>query len=217
MFKAHDVAKKQHRERAQPQSRKKWGLLEKKKDYRLRAQDFHRKQAHLALLRSKAAQANEDEFNYGMIKSKTRDGALVADRETSQSLSQDAVKLLKTQDEGYIRTLQQAEKRKVEQAKKSLLLPGQGKRTVFVEDETALQKWKPSKDKEPVGPHRRDLDKEVLDGLKELSSRIDREHDLEKLRQEVDLQRELMKRGDKKKLVDKNGNVSYKWKKVRKR
>ena len=105
MFKAHDIAKKQHRERHQPSDRKKWGLLEKKKDYRQRAQDYHKKQAHLALLKSKASQFNEDEFNYGMIRNKTRDGVLTKQRDTSQALSNDAVKLLKTQDEGYIRTL----------------------------------------------------------------------------------------------------------------
>ena len=216
MFKAHDIAKKQHRERHQPSDRKKWGLLEKKKDYRQRAQDYHKKQAHLALLKSKASQFNEDEFNYGMIRNKTRDGVLTKQRDTSQALSNDAVKILKTQDEGYIRTLENQEKRKVERAKEATFMPNLGNHTFFVDDERQLKKWKA-----PEGTAAEQLPDnfatEKLENLRELKKRISRSKELGKLRQEVDLQRELMKKGSKRKHVDKDGKVTYEWLNVRKR
>jgi len=215
MFKAHDIAKKQHRERHQPSDRKKWGLLEKKKDYRQRAQDYHKKQAHLALLKSKASQFNEDEFNYGMIRSKTRDGVLTKQRDTSQALSNDAVKLLKTQDEGYIRTLENQEKRKVERAKEATFMPNLGNHTVFVDDERQLKKWKAPEGTAEQLPD--NFATEKLENLRELKKRISRSKELGKLRQEVDLQRELMKKGSKRKHVDKDGKVTYEWLNVRKR
>ena len=60
-----------HRERAQPAAREKLGLLEKKKDYLLRAKDFHRKEKRLKAMRAKAAMKNPDEFYFGMINATT--------------------------------------------------------------------------------------------------------------------------------------------------
>lgn len=217
MFKAHDIAKKQHRERHQPTDRKKWGLLEKKKDYRQRAQDYHKKQAHLALLKSKASQANEDEFDYGMIRNRTKDGVLIKQRETSRPLSNDAVKLLKTQDEGYIHTLENQQRKKVERAKENILLPSSGKRTVFVDNEKQMKKWSNKNATTGGAETSEETQREKLAALKETKARIERQKELSKLRQEVDLQRELMKKGPKVKNVDGEGRISYKWLPVRKR
>jgi hypothetical protein len=48
------------------------GLLEKHKDYVLRARDFQRKQGALKQLRHKAAMRNPDEFYFAMQTSKTK-------------------------------------------------------------------------------------------------------------------------------------------------
>ena len=55
-----------HKERGQPLKRKKYGLLEKHKDYKVRAEDYHRKQKVLKSLHRKAELRNEDEFYFSM-------------------------------------------------------------------------------------------------------------------------------------------------------
>jgi U3 small nucleolar RNA-associated protein 11 len=67
------INRREHRERAQPASRvQKFGLLEKHKDYVLRARDYHRKQDRLNALRNRARNRNDDEFNHGMINAQTK-------------------------------------------------------------------------------------------------------------------------------------------------
>uniref|UniRef100_A0A2P2M400 U3 small nucleolar RNA-associated protein 11 n=1 Tax=Rhizophora mucronata TaxID=61149 RepID=A0A2P2M400_RHIMU len=68
------IPRRAHKERAQPHSRKKFGLLEKHKDYVIRAKAFHKKEETLQRLREKAALRNPDEFYFKMIKTRTVDG-----------------------------------------------------------------------------------------------------------------------------------------------
>ena len=63
-----------YRERAQPAARQHMGILEKHKDYKLRAQDYHRKEDALKKLREKAAFRNPDEYYFGMAHTKVEDG-----------------------------------------------------------------------------------------------------------------------------------------------
>ncbi|GAB0489310.1 hypothetical protein MMPV_000527 [Pyropia vietnamensis] len=68
--------RREHKERSQPAARaRKWALLEKHKDYKLRARDYHSKQARLAVLRNKAATRNPDEFYHRMARTVTDGGA----------------------------------------------------------------------------------------------------------------------------------------------
>ncbi|TID26471.1 u3 small nucleolar rna-associated protein utp11 [Venturia nashicola] len=106
------VQRRNHKERAQPLERQKWGILEKHKDYSLRAKDHNEKRRRLKVLKEKATFRNPDEFHFGMMSAKTIDGMKVGDR-GNKALSQNVVKLLKTQDAGYIRTtLQKTRKEK---------------------------------------------------------------------------------------------------------
>ena len=93
-------------------------LLTTAQDYSLRAKDFNEKKNRLKILRQKAAERNPDEFHFGMMSSKThRSGEKIADR-GNKPLSHDVVKLLKTQDAGYLQmTVQKTQlaRRKLEQ------------------------------------------------------------------------------------------------------
>ena len=97
------MARRNHKERAQPSHRQRLGLLEKHKDYVHRARDYKSKQDRIRKLREKAAFRNKDEFYWGMVKGKTKGGVALGDR-GNEALSADVVLLLKTQDVGYIRT-----------------------------------------------------------------------------------------------------------------
>lgn len=76
--------------------------MEKHKDYVHRAKDYKSKQDRIRKLREKAAFRNKDEFYWGMVKGKTKGGVAIGDR-GNEALSADVVKLLKTQDVGYLR------------------------------------------------------------------------------------------------------------------
>jgi U3 small nucleolar RNA-associated protein 11 len=110
------VQRRNHRERAQPQERAKWGLLEKPKDYKLRAADHKVKKRKIKALQQKAVERNEDEFYFAMMNSQGKGGIKVAKRGTENSgggkvLSGEVVKLMKTQDMGYLRTMLQQTRR----------------------------------------------------------------------------------------------------------
>lgn len=106
------VHRRNHKERSQPVGRAKLGLLEKHKDYVLRAKDHHKKRDMLKRLSEKAAMRNKDEFYFGMINSSTRKGVHQHAR-PSEVLDNDVVALLKTQDVGYVRAQIIAEKKRI--------------------------------------------------------------------------------------------------------
>lgn len=68
------IRRRTYKERAQPVSRKRFGILEKHKDYLLRAKAYHKKQDTLRTLKEKAANRNPDEFYFKMIRARLVDG-----------------------------------------------------------------------------------------------------------------------------------------------
>ncbi|TFK56706.1 small-subunit processome [Heliocybe sulcata] len=111
--------RRQHKERSQLAHRTRLGFLEKHKDYVLRARDYHSKQDRLQRLRQKAADRNKDEFYWGMIRGKTQAGVHIQDR-GNVALPVDIVKVLKTQDENYIRTMRTAGLKKIDKLRNQL-------------------------------------------------------------------------------------------------
>jgi U3 small nucleolar RNA-associated protein 11 len=91
--------RREHKERRQPKSRARLGLLEKHKDYVQRARNFHTKEAQLKNLKEKARLKNPDEFYFAMENSKTKNGIHQVDR---TNLAPEVVKLMKTQDYTYV-------------------------------------------------------------------------------------------------------------------
>ena len=115
---AAQAQRRTHRERSQPAYRKKFGLLEKHKDYVARARDFNKKKNIIKKLKGVADEKNPDEFYRGMIKSRVVDGKHQIHQDNT--LSHETVKLLKTQDANYINLKLQAERNKIERMKEVL-------------------------------------------------------------------------------------------------
>ncbi|GFP95001.1 probable U3 small nucleolar RNA-associated protein 11 [Phtheirospermum japonicum] len=107
------IPRKAHKERAQPHSRRRFGLLEKHKDYVERARAYHQKEQTIQKLKEKAAFRNPDEFYFKMIKTKTVNGVHRLASE-SNKYSKEELMLMKTQDIGYIQQKLQTEKKKIE-------------------------------------------------------------------------------------------------------
>ena len=123
------VKRKTHKERSQPEARRRLGLLEKHKDYSERTRDYHRKKEKIDVLKRKAAQRNPDEFAFGMIRSSVgADGAHRAAPASSEgaTLSHAQLKLLKRQDAAYTRMRLAIDERKAERMQASLHLIGSG-------------------------------------------------------------------------------------------
>jgi len=111
--------RRNHKERSQLAHRAKFGILEKHKDYVLRAKDYHSKQERIKTLQRKAANRNKDEFYFGMVNQRTNEGVHVQDR-GNVAMPVDIVKVLKTQDENYVRTMRSANTKKIDQIKSQL-------------------------------------------------------------------------------------------------
>ncbi|XP_070768423.1 probable U3 small nucleolar RNA-associated protein 11 isoform X2 [Enoplosus armatus] len=136
---------KNHHERSQPGFRKHLGLLEKKKDYKLRADDYHKKQNTLSALRKKALEKNPDEFYFKMISSELKDGVHVA-KNAEVEVTEEQRKMMRTQDIKYVEMKRVAEAKKIERLKGELhLLDADSKQknshTFFVDSKKEVQSF----------------------------------------------------------------------------
>uniref|UniRef100_A0A3Q0SQ48 U3 small nucleolar RNA-associated protein 11 n=1 Tax=Amphilophus citrinellus TaxID=61819 RepID=A0A3Q0SQ48_AMPCI len=108
-----------HHERSQPGFRKHLGLLEKKKDYKLRADDYHKKQNTLAALRKKALEKNPDEFYFKMISSPLQDGVhIIKKPKEVEQVTEEQKKVMRTQDIKYVEMKRVAEVKSFEVTEK---------------------------------------------------------------------------------------------------
>lgn len=131
-----------HKERAQPSSRKKFGLLEKHKDYVERAKDYKNKQTHLTRLRKKALDRNPDEFYFKMNTSQVRNGIHRIDNNKNAKLDNSVISALKTQDLGYITVKKSSDDSKIRRLKENLHLIGEQKvksHKIFVATEDEVE------------------------------------------------------------------------------
>lgn len=133
----HVVHKRVHLERPQPKARKRFGLLEKHKDYVKRARDFHNKQEELKRLHRRAYFRNQDEFAYAMTShsQKLKDGKTVKKRKKVDS---DELRLLESQDAQYVAWRELSDKRAVEKSRARLHFldaDRPNRHTLFIDDD----------------------------------------------------------------------------------
>lgn len=237
-----------HKERAQPSARSKLGLLEKKKDYKERSYDYHKKQDYLKVLKKKSLERNPDEYYNQMHNSQVIQGKHVKIQDNG--LDSDVLKLLKTQDMGYIVHKKSVDSNRIQKLKSNLHMIGsnldinKGKtnHTIFVDNEDEVESFDAAKhfDTDPDlvdrtfnRPKVAQLEEQAKNGnnnisskklkniiqkneksYKELEERTKRAKKLDQAVQGLALQRNLMGKGTKRKIVlDEDGNVVKKKKK----
>lgn len=222
------IPRRAHKERAQPQARKKFGLLEKHKDYVVRATAFHKKEQALQKLKEKAAFRNPDEFYFKMVKTKTVGGVHRLESQANK-YTQEELMLMKTQDIGYILQKVQSEKKKIEKLTAMLhSLDNQpsNKRVYYAEDrEEAEELVSKASEHSNVAASENlpsSIRRKTATSYRELEARKSRVRDLEKIYMDMAMQKELQKSGRKRKLreeelVNPTTKPVYKWRQERKR
>ncbi|KAK1411016.1 hypothetical protein QVD17_37560 [Tagetes erecta] len=221
------VQTRAHKERAQPKERRRFGLLEKHKDYVIRAKAFHKKEDYLQKLKEKAAFRNPDEFYFKMVNSKTVNG--VHKRGSGSHCTEEELLLMKSQDIGYILQKLQSEKKKIERLTATLhSLDSQpsNKHVYYAEDREDAKRIR-SETKSGGGlPSFEDLPDKIkrktASSYRELEARRNRAQQLENVYNEMALKQELQKKGKKRRLredeiVCPTSKPVYKWRTERKR
>jgi len=145
------LPQRDHKERSQPKHRKKLGLLEKKKDYKIRARDYQKKRDLVRSLKEKAAFRNPDEFYYQMETTKRRDGVHEKVK-SSRNYTKKQIVDMQTQDIGYLVNKKNEEEKKIAKLTTGLQLLSetpvdqiQSKHTIFVDDENEVESFDPEK------------------------------------------------------------------------
>ncbi|CAG5019087.1 unnamed protein product [Parnassius apollo] len=217
--KAAKANQKTHKERHQPESRKHLGLLEKKKDYKKRAEDYHEKGETLKLLRKRTLDKNPDEFYFHMVNSRVKDGVHhEIEKEDEHTVEQ--LKLMQTQDIKYVNMKRTMESRRIERLQSQLHMTDVADKTsnthIFFVDEEEAKDFDLAKrldthpsllNRKSNRPRLSDLNKISLPEVdekvikeakkakektyKELSKRIEREKQLTVVQQKMELKRHL--------------------------
>lgn len=148
-----------HKERSQPTARQHLGFLEKKQDYKKRAVNYHRKEDRIQAMQRKATMRNPDEFYFGMHNAQVKDGQHqqteeAMQKELSDQIGAEAVRVMKDQDLTYVRMQKQKDSKKAQRLKESLHLIGakqqsslstrSAKHTIFVASKDQAEEFDPA-------------------------------------------------------------------------
>ena len=213
------IPRRKYRERGQTERRKKLGFLEKKQDYKIRAEDYHAKEKKYKNLKEAARTRNPDEFYHKMIKAKIIDGEHVQfpeDKNLEQKLVTNTqfinlVNFKKSQLE------KEAEKMKIRLQLNKDIFEGGNKsiHTLYYDDENEyFEEQKKEKENEFLNKKRKNdeeeqddnNDKKITPENKQLintyKQRKKHINQLEQISKGLQEQKELLKGGKKKKIGD---------------
>ncbi|KAL6202286.1 hypothetical protein ACLB2K_025994 [Fragaria x ananassa] len=222
------VSRRAHKERSQPESRKKFGFLEKHKDYVERAKVYHNKEETLRRLKEKARFRNPDEFDFKMINSRTVDGVHKTEGQANKYTPEELL-LMKSQDIGYVLQKVQSEKKKIEKMTAtlhSLDNRPSNRHIYFAEDREEAKELQSRGPKGEMLPGSQNIPvrirRKTAASYGELKARKERVQDLEKVYMQMAMQKELKKKGKKRKLredemVNPTSEPVFKWRAERKR
>lgn len=232
------MRRREHRERAQPRKRRKFGLLEKHADYVKRARNYQGKQKRIKALKEKAFFRNPDEFYTNMTHAKTKNGIHVRERNDA-NIDGDVRKLIKTQDLNYAHMIQAQERKKIEKLQSQNHFISQSEGTtarmnshiIFDSDDDDEDNTLESeeikedngdrkiKDNKGLSDPGRRVQRSIAKAYSELEQRRERLSKLEQLRVHLQAHKNLMGKGRRSKVADKSGGkpAVFVWKKDRKK
>ena len=134
-----------HKERGQPAARKRFGLLEKKTDHRLRAGNYKLKRKRVQALERKAEFRNPEEFYHRMVRARTKRGV---HQDEVKNLTGDEIRAMNASDAAYLTTKRQEERNQIERLKSRLHFIGETSgpksHVIFVDDEESAAAFDPA-------------------------------------------------------------------------
>lgn len=205
---------KTKRERQQPANRAHLGFLEKKKDYLQRAERQHKKDAFLHDLRREASLRNPDEFYFSMITDTKNREPVETKSKPFKRFNKEQRLLLETRDQSYVLSKLTSAKNQLE--KLVMRLPPEPKKPIryftSYEEAIAAQEADEKLEKEKEQNESPEI-KQLRDEIQQRKKII---KNLQEVYDEFQLQKDL-KDGDSFKIEDDEGNISYEWKKERKK
>jgi U3 small nucleolar RNA-associated protein 11 len=216
-----------HKERDQPSDRKKkFGPLEKHVDYKVRADDYKKKKNYVKNLKIKALERNPDEFYFNMNNSKVENGQHRDNFSTKRSLDVSQAKIFKTQDLGYLNMKNAIEKAKMNKLRetlhwtdRSIHPPKSHKKFIDQFDDDSVYDELSAEKRELLTTVNADdlktVNSTVSRQYKELYARTKRSAKLEETIANLNVQRNVMGKGAKRKIQLEDGSVHYKWKRIR--
>ena len=225
------VLKRTHRERGQLHSRRSLGILEKHKDYVIRAKSYQKKKTALKSLHEKARNRNPDEFYYKMVNTSLKEGKHIVEQD-EEEYTNDQLTLMKTRDLKYIQMKVTSERRKVERLTGSLHLTEQaGKKnthTFFIdsdneEDVDSIKLFQMTRRDSkgggllPLGDSKGAGGGGLPplasgNGYRELNQRLNRFNELNRMNQKMDTKKKLLTKERRVRIPGSQGiPVTYKW------
>ncbi|GIZ05012.1 probable U3 small nucleolar RNA-associated protein 11 [Caerostris extrusa] len=224
------TGQREHRERHQPEVRQHLGLLEKKKDYKLRSRAYHVKQNKLKKLYRKAMYKNPDEFCFHMVNSEIKDG-FHYEKDKPEEHSDAQKKLMLTQDANYINYKLNNELKKIEKVKSTVAFKNFDVAKQLQTHPALLDRPfnRPTLDTLKNMKLQDNLDEDLLkktskqisQQYNELSKRIDRAQELSVLSRKLEIKKKLSNKNEPPcrlvKPATKSNAPIYVWKNIRKR
>jgi len=200
------IPKRKYRERSQFERRKKKGFLEKKKDYKIRAEDYHKKEAKYKKLKEAARTRNPDEFYHRMLKAKIIDGEHIefSEEKTLQDKIVSNTKFINLVNFKKSQIEKEKEKLKVDlQLNRDLFKGKKYKKILFYDnEEDVLNDINLNKKRERDEDFKFDKDK-----INKYKQKVKNIKQLEAISQGLQEQKEIIQPGKRKK--DKDGFYKY--------